>query len=241
MELKIKAKTLEVGLKVSPEGGYLSAEVDPVGITLNFNHPFLGEFSLITSPAGRVNFGLTKFVEIAKGLLYARRGVFLRSYAAVKPYLDHDWLRLLENTLGDKVLKNWVLEATLGSFEPDGFLEREFDPERLAEEFFYGGSLEFYTRAVGFGYRRETFEDERGNLTLGVGDPIYALWERENEHDPNAVALYHGSGEKLGFVRRTYAPFLKELLRERLLLKGEIIALFPDSPPSEAVFVRIFL
>ncbi len=228
-------------MKITPEGGYLPANANPAGKTLNFNHPLLGNFSLTFSPSGRVNFGLTKFVEIAKALLYTRRGIFLKSYKAVKPYLDHDWLNLLRETFGDRIFVNWLLEATLGLFEPDEVLIREFEPEKLAGEFFDGDSLEFYTRAVGFGYRRKLFEDEEGKLTLREGDKLYALWERENEYDPNAVALYHQNGERLGYLRKSYAPYLKEKLKELIVLEGEIIALLPDGGPNETVFVRLLI
>ncbi len=242
MKLKIEGENLEVYLLVSPEGGYLpSKEPLEVEKVLSFEHPFLGKFSVGASPEGETNFGLLKFVEIAKGLLYAERGLLFESYKAVKNFLNFDWLNLLGETFGETTLKNFLLEATLGAFEPDGFVEKEFDTEKLAKEFFSLSGVNFYTRVVGFGYRRETFEDEKGNLTLKVGEKVFALWEKENEYDPNAVAVYHQSGEKLGYLRKTYSEHLKGVLREKLLLEGEIVGVIERNNPNEMVYISLTL
>ena len=240
MKLKIEGEHLEVYLLVSSEGGYLPLkEPFEVEKILSFEHPLLGKFSVGFSPEGEINFGLSKFVEIAKALLYAERGLLFESYKAVKNFLNFDWFSLLGETFGETTLKNFLLEATLGAFEPDGFIEKEFDTEKLAKEFFSLRGVDFYTRVVGFGYRRETFEDERGNLTLKMGDKVFALWEKENEYDPNAVAVYHQSGEKLGYLRKTYSEHLKGVLKKKLLLEGEIVGVLERNNSNEMVYIRI--
>lgn len=69
-----------------------------------------------------------------------------------------------------------------------------------------------------FGWR----ELRAGNLKQGA--EIYLLLEPNNKHDPNAVEVHLGkTGAKLGYIPKTQAIWISNLLRRQYELKGSVI------------------
>jgi hypothetical protein len=64
---------------------------------------------------------------------------------------------------------------------------------------------------------------------LVAGDVLRLIREPDNPHDPNAVAVHHASGLKLGYVPRDLSALAAELLDDGIPVQAEVVgALFAD-------------
>ena len=118
------------------------------------------------------------------------------------------------------------MEVTLGSFSKEE-LPIEEDPKDTAKGIFEEGGV-YHTRVVGVGYRMKDIEDDEGNLKVNEGDKVYVVWESENEHDENALAVYHSTTSKLGYIRRTISEILVEKVKKLGHLEGKVCFLWRD-------------
>ncbi|NPB06710.1 MAG: hypothetical protein GXO03_03780 [Aquificae bacterium] len=229
MKLLLRTRLKEVLLLVTPSGDFLPVEGTLTGRTLRFDG-----FTLTAEPAA-ATVGLAPFVELGGGLVLLEKGAPFLALKKLGRFPLASLLELVKQLYGEELAENLFLEATLGPFgaKPDE------EALKRAGAFFKKAGL-FFTRVVGFKYRKERFY-EKGELKVREGDRVYALWEHDNPADPSAVAVYHASGEKLGYVRRSYAPFLKELLKSKLFLEGRVTAVFEREQPDEQIFVVLKL
>lgn len=235
MKISIKLEKKEIPLVITPEGDFILSEEKVEGRELSFSSEEVGSFSLIIPENGEeVDFGFSKFVELGKGLSLLEGKVLFLAYKVLKPYRGASLDSLIKRVFGEKLFTNFLIEGVLGDFS----YEEEGDPEQLAEEFLSKTDF-FYTRVVGFGYRvKEFLKGEE--LLVKEGDRVYSVWEKENPHDENAVAVYHESGKKLGYIRRTISPLLVKRLRKRYFFEGRVIKVMPRHyNDNERVFIEL--
>ena len=238
MEISIKLKDKLINLLITPEGDFIYREWEAVsGKELSFSSEEFGEFSIvIPENVEEVDFGFNKFIEIAKGLSLIDKGILFLAYKNLKKYGNLSLENLIKKIFGKSIYENYLIEGVMGDF---GYIEDE-ETEEIAEKFFKENNI-FYTRVVGFRYRIREFilNDE---LLVKEGDTVYAVWEKDNPHDENAVAVYHSTGKKLGYLRRTLSPYISKILKKKLILEGKVIKVMPNYfPPDERVFLEVFL
>ncbi|WP_461829842.1 HIRAN domain-containing protein [Aquifex sp.] len=234
MKISIKLGRREIPLVITPEGDFILSEGKVKGREITFSSEEVGSFSLIIPESGEeVDFGFSKFVELGKGLSLLEGRVLFLAYKVLKPYRGASLDFLIKKVFGEKLFTNFLVEGILGDFSYE-----EEDPEQLAEEFLSKTDI-FYTHVVGFGYRvKEFLKGEE--LLVKEGDRIYAVWEKENPHDENAVAVYHESGKKLGYIRKTISPFLVKRLKTGYLFTGKVIKVMPRHyNDNERIYVEL--
>ncbi len=235
MDISIKLKEKEIPLVVTPEGDFVISAKSPKGREIKFTSEEFGEFSvIIPENKEEVEFGFSKFIELGKGLSLIESRILFLAYKVLKPYRSASLDSLIKKVFGEELFTNFLIEGVLGEFS----YEEEEDLERIAENFFKNAEV-FYTHVVGFGYRVKEFLKEK-ELILKEGEEVYAVWEKENPHDENAVAIYHRSGKKLGYLRKTIAPYVVEILKKNYILKGKILKVMPEHyNPNERVFIEL--
>lgn len=241
MRLKIELENKSIPLLITPEGDYIHFEFkEPSTQIIELNSYEWGTIKIgFLNKESTLNFGLAKFVEIAKGLALIEKGLLFLAYKILKPYMNASLYRVLEGVFGKNKFYNLLIEAKLGDFSEENLILPD-DIEKIAKEFFYE-SKTLYTRVVGFYYRWQDFYDfERKSSTIGKGDRVYALWEKENAYDENAVCIYHQSGKKIGYIRRTISPYLVEILKKNPVIKGEVVSSLPENyEHDERVYVKL--
>ena len=236
MKISIKLENKEIPLIITPEGDFVMDEGQVKGRELRFSSEEFGDFSVIIPEQGEeVDFGFSKFVELGKGLSLLDQKVLFLAYKVLKPYKGASLESLIKKVFGEGLFTNLVIEGVLGEFS----YEEEGENLESSVETFFKRTEVFYTHVVGFGYRVKEFL-RKDELLLKEGDEIYATWEKENVHDENAVVVYHKSGKKLGYIRKTIAPYLVSILKNKYFLSGRIVKLMPEHyNPNERVFIEL--
>lgn len=75
---------------------------------------------------------------------------------------------------------------------------------------------------------------------LREGERVILVREPGNPHDPRAVAVWHPSGMKLGYIPKRFNFAPAELLDEGVALEVELAAVAtPPAPPWERLRIRI--
>lgn len=175
-------------------------------------------------------------VHLTKLMAYLNAGVYSKTahWLNCNP-MEMSRLVLVKALLSKTVRQNLFLEYLLGSYEEKP--EMQSNTARLLEEIpedtdlfahnWYVSHNSFYTRVVGFKYRMQRFiRSINGEeiLTIKPGDAVFVIHETENKHDPNAVALIHASGEKLGYLRRNITKHLAPIMDKGRLYTAEVTA-----------------
>ena len=67
----------------------------------------------------------------------------------------------------------------------------------------------------------------------------HVVWDQGNEHDENALAVYHESGKKVGYIRRTIAKVLVGKVKEIGHLEGTVSLVWDERSYHPQVFIRL--
>ena len=224
MKVCLELGQKSVHLLLTPSGHYaLGPEEKDYEKSLEFEDEKLGRLALLYSGSG---VGLGKFLELLRILALVDRGAYLLAYCEAKSWVDEDLLEVVKGVWSEKIYKNLVVEVLLGSFSNEELPISE-DPEGLARELFEEGGV-YHTRVVGLRYRIEKLKDDEGKLKVKEGDKVYVVWEQGNEHDENALAVYHMSGVKMGYIRRTISKILVEKVKDTGHLEGEVSLIWEE-------------
>ena len=238
MKISIIINGKEIPLIITPEGDFILSESKTEGEEYLFSSEEFGNFSLvIPEEREELDIGFSKFIELGKGLSLLDQGILFIAYKILKPYMGASLQNLIKKIFGENLLNNFLIEGILGEFSYENY---ELKIEKLTEDFFKN-TQSFYTHVVGFGYRIKEFL-LNGKIVVEPGERVYAVWEKENPHDEHAVAIYHESGKKLGYLRKSLAPYINVHLKRKLILKGRILKIMPEYyNPNERVFIELSL
>ena len=225
----------DIHIVVTPSGHYALGEPqEDYEKTIKFEEEKLGSLTLRYSGSG---IGLAKFVEILKALALVEKGAYLLAYIWLKDLMDEDLLQLIKGAWGDRVYNNLVVEILLGSFS-EVILPVSEDPQEVLKKLIEEGGT-YHTRVVGIVHRIGDLRDAEKNLILKEGDKVYVVWDQGNEHDENALAVYHGSGKKVGYIRRTIAKVLVGKVKEAGHLEGSISLIWDEKSYRPQVFINL--
>ncbi len=224
MKICLELGNKSIHLLLTPSGHYaLGPEDKDYDKAIELRDEKLGGLALLYSGSG---VGLGKFLEILRALALVDRGAYLIAYYQAKPWVDENLLEVIKGVWGEKVYKNLVVEVMLGSFSEEDLPVSE-DPEKLARELFEEGGI-YHTRVVGIRYRLNDLEDDEDNLKVKEGDKVYVVWEQGNEHDENALSVYHSSGVKMGYIRRTISKILVGKVKDAGHLEGKVSLIWEE-------------
>ncbi len=197
-----------------------------------------------------------------------RSAYFLTNFARVYPMLEYGAVyaayRFIEESfhlneteipLFKKLiaphLNELVLEAYLGSWDQQKAMESrtisaiagiryEDDLKALARDFFGENFMRLRTRIVGFRYRKDSFIDLDGSITLTRGQDVYLHRDYGNPHDNYAVAVLAGNGKMIGYIRRTIAWHLAYRMDQGDIFRARIAVILNDTfRDDEKIYIEI--
>ncbi len=235
MDVLIKVGGKEISLKMTPSGHYTpTSEKKIEGKTINLEDEKIGSISITyLKPTA----GLGKVINLATALALVDKGAYLLAYVKHKDLVDEDFLHLLKETWGENTYKNFVVEVLLGSFSEETLPVSE-DPKNMLKDLIENGGA-LYTRIVGVSYRINDLKDKNGDLKVKEGDTLYVVWEQDNPHDENALAVYHQSAVKVGYIRRTISEVLVSKVKEEGHLEGCVVFLYEENGCVPWIVVRL--
>jgi len=169
---------------------------------------------------------------IDKGVLY-KAGTWLNyDFVTEKPYLS-----LFKTLVEEEILWNIFFEFVFGSFKDPSIEELNITyliggvPDNIQKtaKDWYSSQHNFFTKVVGFRYRKERFVVKNSDdLKIKPEDPVFVVREHDNQHDPNAISVIFANGEKLGYIRRTISHFLAPIMDKGIFYSGKIKAILND-------------
>lgn len=127
--------------------------------------------------------------------------------------------------------------AVLAGIDPQ---TSEHEMRRLFGEWYKNAEI-WSTRIAGFSHQADQFLREENGVeksTLAQGDRCYLVREPYNPNDPNAIAVLHQSGKKMGYLRRTIAEYIAPIIDLGAVFRAKVRAFLPDDCPVSA---RVYL
>lgn len=195
----------------------------------------------------------TFIIRVAKILGYLQEGFYFLAGKWINNEFSNEplYLNLLKHVLGKDLCRELFFEYTLGQFG-------ENFQENLNTTLLYGEKIdnidiparEFYkekhiinTRVVGFFKHITNFINlENGNekLIIKKNHEIFVIRDHENKYDANAIQIIYNNGEKIGYIRKTIAKYLAEIMDNGAIYKGTILGTMAlHYQPDEMVYVRL--
>lgn len=93
-----------------------------------------------------------------------------------------------------------------------------------------------YIAGVQFGQYKEAYADN----ALHVGDVLKLVWERSNQYDPNAVAIYTADGKyRLGYIKKIDTRLLHDFRTRNIKLSAYLHECDFTAKPWQMFAVRI--
>lgn len=194
---------------------------------------------------------LLHLTRLFRGLAQIRAGLTLVALRTLRFLrFASEWeITLLREALTADESMNLLAEALLGNWqEPDtagraplltlAGIDDAATDEQVCREVgrWYGSARRWATRVVGFKFRADRFlREEAGReiSRIAPGDACLLVREHHNRVDPNAIAVIHETGERLGYLRCDIAAHLAPHLDRGMLLAARVTALLPAYYPLD--------
>jgi len=164
-----------------------------------------------------LDYGFFTFILIGKIYTLMKKRFFYFIAEKYEDFLSDDILESLFFHFDKDLFYNLIFEISLGSFN---IKLPWFEEVEILNEFekFLKKIDRFYTHVVGHQYYKYLHEEP-----FKENQQIFLYWEDLNEYDENAVVIVDENTKRIGYLRRTIAPFLTEILKTKIILNGKIL------------------
>ncbi len=214
--IQISVDGEEYSFKVSNRGNFLPAKLIVPNLNSVISFEYDNSFVEIKSNVGQYTFGFYKFITLAKTYTLIKKNIFYKVHEDFKEFYNRMLVNSIKTHFNKEKFYNFLIEMELGSFE-EGFLFDDFFIENVTERFF-NTTNKFFTHIVGTKYYINSFD-----FADFQDEPVFLVWDSENNYDPNAVAVLDKNGRKIGFIRKTISSFLVKKFQFTPVLYGKVI------------------